>query len=92
MLLLSGVDLVDGTPVLDVKPYIPYCDSIQGARVPKWLAVDSILAVASVSFSEIFTSTLADCWEMAVSTLIFTKNITPLPYFKGNVHSFIFFD
>ncbi|KAK9275664.1 hypothetical protein L1049_022931 [Liquidambar formosana] len=29
MVLLSGVDLVDGTPVLDVKPYLPYCDSIQ---------------------------------------------------------------
>ncbi|KAK2985285.1 hypothetical protein RJ640_009798, partial [Escallonia rubra] len=37
--LLSGVDLVDGTPVLDVKPYLPYCDSIQGATVPKWIEV-----------------------------------------------------
>lgn len=35
MVLLSGVDLVDGTPVLDIKPYLPYCDSIEGARVPK---------------------------------------------------------
>ncbi|KAM0986063.1 hypothetical protein ACFX13_013533 [Malus domestica] len=65
MLLLSGVDLVDGTPVLDVKPYLPYSDSIQGARVPKWLTGDSVLAVASVSFSEGFTSTLADCWEIS---------------------------
>lgn len=24
---LSGVDLLDGTPVLDVKPVIPYCDT-----------------------------------------------------------------
>jgi tRNA-Thr(GGU) m(6)t(6)A37 methyltransferase TsaA len=23
---LSGIDLVDGTPILDVKPYIPFCD------------------------------------------------------------------
>ncbi|BFG14679.1 hypothetical protein CerSpe_009530 [Prunus speciosa] len=73
MLLLSGVDLVDGTPVLDVKPYIPYCDSIQGARVPKWLAADSILAVASVSFSEVFTSTLADCWEMAGNNSLYAS-------------------
>jgi tRNA-Thr(GGU) m(6)t(6)A37 methyltransferase TsaA len=29
---LSGVDMVDGTPVLDVKPYVPYVDSIPGAR------------------------------------------------------------
>lgn len=31
VLELSGVDLVDGTPVLDIKPYIPYAESIPGA-------------------------------------------------------------
>jgi tRNA-Thr(GGU) m(6)t(6)A37 methyltransferase TsaA len=29
---LSGVDILDGTPVLDVKPYLPYADSIPDAR------------------------------------------------------------
>ena len=28
---LKGIDLVDGTPVLDIKPYIPYVDSIPEA-------------------------------------------------------------
>lgn len=28
---LSGVDLLDGTPVLDIKPYLPYADSITEA-------------------------------------------------------------
>lgn len=65
ILLLSGVDLVDGTPVLDVKPYLPYCDSIQEAGVPKWLTVDCSFSMASVSFSEDFTSTLAHCWAIA---------------------------
>ncbi len=27
VLHVSGVDLMDGTPILDVKPYIPYADS-----------------------------------------------------------------
>ncbi|MEA3275030.1 MAG: tRNA (N6-threonylcarbamoyladenosine(37)-N6)-methyltransferase TrmO [Pseudomonadota bacterium] len=31
-LRLRGVDLLDGTPVLDVKPYVPYADSIPHAR------------------------------------------------------------
>lgn len=31
VLLLGGVDLADGTPVLDVKPYLPYCDAVAGA-------------------------------------------------------------
>jgi len=29
---LGGVDLLDGTPVLDIKPYVPYSDSIPQAR------------------------------------------------------------
>jgi tRNA-Thr(GGU) m(6)t(6)A37 methyltransferase TsaA len=28
---LSGIDLLDGTPVLDIKPYVPYVDAIPGA-------------------------------------------------------------
>ena len=31
-LLLTGVDLLDGTPVLDIKPYVAYVDSIPDAR------------------------------------------------------------
>jgi tRNA-Thr(GGU) m(6)t(6)A37 methyltransferase TsaA len=30
-LILGGCDLLDGTPVLDIKPYIPYADSIPSA-------------------------------------------------------------
>lgn len=26
VLLVSGADLVDGTPILDIKPYVPYAD------------------------------------------------------------------
>jgi len=29
---LAGGDFLDGTPVLDIKPYIPYADSIPDAR------------------------------------------------------------
>ena len=28
---LAGVDLLDGTPVLDIKPYLPYADRIAAA-------------------------------------------------------------
>lgn len=30
-LLLSGVDLVDGTPIFDIKPYLPYVDQVTEA-------------------------------------------------------------
>ena len=29
---ISDMDLVDGTPILDIKPYIPYSDSIADAK------------------------------------------------------------
>ncbi len=32
VLHLSGVDLLDQTPVLDIKPYLPYSDVVEDAR------------------------------------------------------------
>lgn len=29
---ISGLDLLDKTPVLDIKPYIPYCDAVNNAQ------------------------------------------------------------
>jgi tRNA (adenine37-N6)-methyltransferase len=29
---VRGIDLIDGTPILDVKPYIPYADAFPDAR------------------------------------------------------------
>lgn len=32
VLLLGGLDLIDGTPVYDIKPYLPYAESLPDAR------------------------------------------------------------
>jgi tRNA (adenine37-N6)-methyltransferase len=29
---VRGIDLIDGTPILDLKPYVPYADAFPGAR------------------------------------------------------------
>jgi len=34
---VRGLDAVNGTPVLDIKPYFPHFDSIPDARVPGWV-------------------------------------------------------
>jgi tRNA-Thr(GGU) m(6)t(6)A37 methyltransferase TsaA len=34
VLVVRGLDAVDGTPVLDVKPYLPEYDSHPGATIP----------------------------------------------------------
>ena len=37
ILKVSGLDALDGSPVLDIKPYIPGYDSAENARVPSWI-------------------------------------------------------
>ncbi|MFC3114472.1 tRNA (N6-threonylcarbamoyladenosine(37)-N6)-methyltransferase TrmO [Cellvibrio fontiphilus] len=32
LVAISGIDLLDGTPVLDIKPYVPYVDAVADAR------------------------------------------------------------
>ena len=36
-LKLRGVDFVDGTPVLDIKPYVAAYDSVPSARMAPWV-------------------------------------------------------
>lgn len=38
---VEGLDLLDGTPVLDIKPYIPYADSISEAKAG-WATSDLV--------------------------------------------------
>lgn len=38
-LVVGGADIVDGSPVLDVKPYVAFCDSCPGATAPGWVQV-----------------------------------------------------
>jgi tRNA-Thr(GGU) m(6)t(6)A37 methyltransferase TsaA len=53
---LSGVDLLDGTPILDIKPYLPYADIISDAtagwaegEIPKYAVTFSEAARAFVA-------------------------------------------
>ena len=36
---VRGLDAIDGTPVLDIKPYFPGFDKIEKAAVPDWVNV-----------------------------------------------------
>ena len=37
ILRVQGLDALDGSPVLDIKPYLPGYDSADNARVPAWI-------------------------------------------------------
>jgi tRNA-Thr(GGU) m(6)t(6)A37 methyltransferase TsaA len=51
VLTLTGVDLVDGTPVIDLKPYVPFYDSVPGAIVAPWTSKAFNANPLRVSFS-----------------------------------------
>jgi tRNA-Thr(GGU) m(6)t(6)A37 methyltransferase TsaA len=54
-LVLGACDLVDGTPVFDVKPYVPAYDSFPGAKAGWIEEVDTVVnapALFTVDFSE----------------------------------------
>lgn len=50
---LSAVDLVDGTPLLDIKPYLPF-DAVptQQLRVPSWIQNNTDYVPRPVRFSK----------------------------------------
>jgi tRNA-Thr(GGU) m(6)t(6)A37 methyltransferase TsaA len=37
ILKVQGLDAINGTPVIDIKPYIPGIDAAEGTRVPPWM-------------------------------------------------------
>lgn len=52
---ISGADLVDGTPVVDIKPYVPYVDAVASAR---YSIADTPPPLLPVIFSELALSQL----------------------------------
>ena len=50
VLTVSGADILDGTPIFDIKPYLPYVDSIPDAS--NGFALSSSEGVLSVDIPE----------------------------------------
>jgi len=68
---VRDVDLLDGTPVFDIKPYVPYTDAFGDSR-SGWLAADPVPAHA-VRFSSQAEAQLA--WIAARSPLPLRERI-----------------
>ena len=60
VLEVSGIDLLGGTPVLDIKPYVPYADAVESAtntfaeHAPAFLPVefDSAVSRFCINYAE----------------------------------------
>jgi tRNA-Thr(GGU) m(6)t(6)A37 methyltransferase TsaA len=36
---VRGLDALDGTPVLDIKPYMPPFDRMENVKMPEWVGL-----------------------------------------------------
>jgi tRNA-Thr(GGU) m(6)t(6)A37 methyltransferase TsaA len=36
---IKGLDAIDKTPILDIKPYYPHYDKIEESKVPEWVNI-----------------------------------------------------
>jgi tRNA-Thr(GGU) m(6)t(6)A37 methyltransferase TsaA len=80
---VRGVDLVDGTPLLDIKPYVAYTDAISDTRTG-WLADDPVTK-HEIAFSDVALRQLAWLRDRGVelrSTLVtvLEAGARPHPY------------
>ena len=84
-LLLSGIDLLDGTPILDIKPYLPYSDAMTDATAG--FADTRPETDMSVEFSEEALAFIAKQTEQP-ELKAFISNVLkqdPRPAYKSNV-------
>jgi len=57
-LLLRGADLLDGTPIIDIKPYLPYADNIPTAHAGFATSAPALLTVQWNEQAQLDASTL----------------------------------
>ncbi|ASI88856.1 tRNA (N6-threonylcarbamoyladenosine(37)-N6)-methyltransferase TrmO [Vibrio mediterranei] len=78
---VGSVDLVDGTPIVDIKPYIPYSDSIPDAISGY---AESEPESIEVAFSDIALEVLAKDKEVAYKTQVIKEVLAqdPRPAYK----------
>jgi len=73
-LQVSGIDLVDGTPVLDIKPYLPYADALPEATTTLAQPPEPLLDVrfssqASAQLTAFPTDAYGDLEQLIVEVL-----------------------
>ena len=88
-LRVAGIDAIDGTPVYDVKPYLPWCEAVPDARADWALAAPAPRPAGTVIVpGEIAAQVGAEIAELVRQVLSFD----PRPAYQGEagrVHGMI---
>ena len=79
VLTVAGADLVDGTPIYDIKPYVAYADSHEGAR--SGFAAEAPRELLSVSDPEGVLSVMP---EDEADALRKTLALDPRPHYQDD--------
>lgn len=78
--VVSDTDLLDGTPVLDIKPYLPYADSFPDSATG-WLASEVRTPVYTIVYMEgAFADTTTDHAERLRLHVERTLSLDPMPH------------
>ncbi|MUH71497.1 tRNA (N6-threonylcarbamoyladenosine(37)-N6)-methyltransferase TrmO [Psychrosphaera haliotis] len=81
---VEGVDLVNNTPIIDIKPYIPYSDSVVNATSE--MANDAPEAQLDVFFSKTANNSI-ECLNIGVEFITLIGDVLkqdPRPSYKQN--------
>lgn len=83
-LKVAGLDLLDGTPIVDLKPYVPYADSRPDARAG--FAAEPPAAVLEVVFSSAVEQALArrPDGEALEALIAQTLTLDPRPAYQAD--------
>lgn len=70
--IFAGADIVDGSPILDLKPYVPFCDHVKDAIAPEWVDAatsNDPLRSLEVTITKSAMEDLSSCWKKRPHTL-----------------------
>ncbi|WP_252739016.1 tRNA (N6-threonylcarbamoyladenosine(37)-N6)-methyltransferase TrmO [Colwellia sp. D2M02] len=82
---ISGLDLLDGTPIVDIKPYIPYSDALTDAEAG--FAQHQPIAPLTVTFNAQAKKTLAEISVQYPQLTLLIEQVLaqdPRPAYKRN--------
>ncbi len=83
-LCVSGLDLVDGTPILDIKPYLPYADGINNAKGGfAQSSPESAMQVVFSSQAESECAQFEQRWPELRSLLLSVLSLDPRPAYRS---------
>jgi tRNA-Thr(GGU) m(6)t(6)A37 methyltransferase TsaA len=69
-LRVAGVDSVDGTPVYDIKPYLPWCEAPAGATADWARAAPVFSAAEAIVIPPVFAAKMGDTTVALVRQLL----------------------